>query len=157
MSRSPHAACRQARAPASNSANGSVTPPAPAAVDRGRGRGVLLVAIALPQRGEQLRLATEVVVQAAHAGLGLLDHLGDRRLGEPAPGEHHAGGVEELRTGLLGAAPLPRSPAGVPCRHRASSSPDRPGVARCGTAPRTRTSLPGGVNTGTASRPDPTR
>src|SRR5262249_21355340 len=63
----------------------------------------------LPQGDEQLALAAEVVIQAAHAGPGPLDHIGDARTGEALLGEHFAGGVEERTLRFRGTRPLPRA------------------------------------------------
>jgi hypothetical protein len=58
----------------------------------------------LPERDEQLALAAEMVVQAAHAGVRPPDHLGDAGVGEPLLDEDRAGGVD-MRTSTPGSWP----------------------------------------------------
>src|SRR5262249_23773727 len=72
------------------------------------GRLLLDLLVLLPQREEQLALAAEMVVEAAHAGPGPLDQVGDAGLVEPLLGEHRAGGIEQGPLSLRGAPPLPR-------------------------------------------------
>src|SRR6202012_1088644 len=72
----------------------------------GPARGLLVrLLVLLPQRDEQLALPAEVVVQAAHAGPGLVHDVGDARLGEAARGEDLPGRIEQAALRLRGAAP----------------------------------------------------
>src|SRR3984885_15245156 len=95
-------------------------------------RGLLVSQLGLlPQGDEQLALAAEVVVQAADAGTGPLDDVGDAGVGEPARGENLPGGAEERALRVRGAPPLP-SPAGGPGR---PGRPRRAARARWPTGP----------------------
>ena len=90
---------------------GSVTPVLPGLGHR-LARGLLVgEVVLLPEGQEQLALAAEVVVQAADAGAGALDDVGDAGLGEAARGEDLPGGVEQRALRLRGASPLPRAAA----------------------------------------------
>src|SRR6266702_2245662 len=84
--------------------------PEPNSIARSRRSLVLL-----PQGQEELALAAEVVVQAAHARVGPLDHVGNAGTGETLLGEDRAGRVQQRALGLLGPPPLP-GPAGRPGR-----------------------------------------
>src|ERR1022692_1779605 len=63
----------------------------------------------LPQGEKEFALAAEVVVEAAYARPGTLDHVRDAGIGETLLGEYLAGGVEQRTLRLRRAAPLPGS------------------------------------------------
>src|SRR5271166_5102306 len=83
---------------------------------RGRLLGLLMI---LPERDEKLALAAEMVIQAADAGPGALDYIGDAGIGETLLGEHLAGGIEQCPLCLRRPGPLPGTgrglAAGLPC------------------------------------------
>src|SRR5689334_18805323 len=62
----------------------------------------------LVQSQEQLGLAPEVVVEAADAGAGTGDHLGDAGLGEAVLAEDLASRLQHGLTRLSRTTPLPR-------------------------------------------------
>ena len=137
---------RKARAPGAEQLE-RVGHARPAWPGDGRARRLLVGSLVLlPERDEQLALAAEVVVQAAHARPGPLDHVGDAGLGEALLGEDLAGGVEQRPLRLRGASPLPGAPPGFrACGSAISSSASSvccprsivPGATACSVSPLT--------------------
>ncbi len=100
-------------------------------LDGGLGPLGLPVLELVEQRPIEVGLAGEVVVEAADAGPGPLDHLGDARLGEPLGDEDVTGGVEEGHPGRRAA--FRGAPDGLLRAVAAHAGEIIDGAGRCGT------------------------
>src|SRR5215472_13011823 len=141
---SPQPATLQVRPRAHREQLGGVVDSGPLGGGDRFARGLLeRLLVLLPEGQEQLALPAEMVVQAADARPGPLDHVGDAGLRKALLDEHLARGVQERALGLRGTPPLPGTagrPAGWLLRHLAITvpvprppSPDCPGtMARAG-------------------------